>query len=97
MRHKDKSLPVLPPNPSLVLWAWLVSPKTPEVGQSWDSSAPAEQDQGQVHDLGDSQADSLWGQPVAWAVSSLSVGASRDFSVPGHQRGDYNQLSHRPN
>lgn len=68
-------------------WSW------PELGQQ----CPGEQDQGQVHDLGDSQADSLWGQPVAWAVSSLSVGASRDFSVPGHQRGDYNQLSHRPN
>lgn len=75
----------------------MVSPKYPQVGLSWDSSAPGEQEQGWVHDLGDSQADSLWAQPVTWAVSSLSVGASRGFSVPGHQRGDYNQLSHRPN
>lgn len=76
----DKSLSVLPPNPSLVLRAWMVSPKPPQVGQSWDSHAPGEQEQGQVHDLGDSQAeDSLQGQPVARAVSSLSVGASRDF------------------
>lgn len=48
------------------------------ITQTSSSNAPGVQEQGQVHDLGDSKAeeqvslDSLRGQPKTWAVSSLS-------------------------
>lgn len=41
--------------------------------------------------------DGLQSQSINWTVSSLSKEASRDFSVPGHQREDYNQLSYAAN
>lgn len=68
-----------------------------------DTCAAGDEDQGQIRDYRGSQAkcqgtpDRLQSQPINWTVSSLSKGASRDFSMPGHQRGDYNQLSHAAN
>lgn len=78
-------------------------PTPPHMGHSWDTCATRDEEQRQIRDRGGSQAKcqgsphSLQVQPINWTVSSLSKGASRDFSMPAHQRGDYNQLSYTAN
>lgn len=49
---------------SLVLWAWVASPKLPQVGV-WDSSAPGEQEQGRFM---------TWEIPRLSTVCSLELG-----------------------